>query len=312
MIDLRNKRILVTGGAGFLGSHVVEVLKRRGVPEAVINAPRREECDLRLKENCERSVAGKDVVIHLAGITGDAEFHRAHPGEIFYDNLIIGVELMEAARQAGVEKFITAGSVTEYPENSPLPFREENLWMGAPAALHAPYTVAKKMLLVQAQAYRAEYGFNAVHLLLTNMYGPGKEAVRGFVVTNIIQRILEAERTGQNTIELWGTGRPTRDFIYVEDAAEGILCALERYDKSEPVNLGSGWEISIRELAELTARLMNFKGEIRWDSDKPDGAMRRMMDTSRAEREFGFRATTPSEEGLKKTIEWQRAHYADD
>ena len=306
MIDLRDKKILVTGGAGFLGTRVVKCLIARGVPEKNITVPRVEETDLREYAACEQAVRGIDIVIHLAGVTGDAEFHRAHPAQIFYDNLSMGVQLMEASRQAGVKKFIAAGSITEYPESAPLPYREENLWIGPFEHLHAPYTVVKKMLGVQAEAYRAQYGFNAVHFLLTNMYGPGKEAVRGFVITNIIRRIIEAQKNGASSIELWGTGNATRDFIYMEDAAEGVVLAAEKYDKSDPVNLGSGWEISIRELAGTIAELMDFKGEIKWDATKPDGQLRRALDTTRAEREFGFRAETPFKDGLMKTIEWQR------
>jgi GDP-L-fucose synthase len=305
-MDLKSKKILLTGGAGFLGSHVVKKLLDCGVRRENIFVPRSRELDLRDKKNCERVVLGQNLVIHLAGITGDTEFHRENPAKIFYDNLMMGVELMEAARLTGVEKFVTIGSATEYPENAPLPMSEENLWIGFPEAVHAPYTVAKKMLLVQAQAYRKQYSFNAIHLLLTNMYGPGKEAAKGFVITNIIKRVLEAERSGKNEIEVWGTGKPTRDFLYVEDAAEGIVLAAEKYDKPEPVNLGSGWEVSIKEIAETICGLMNFKGKIRWDIEKPDGQLRRMLDTGRAEREFGFRPRTSLENGLRATIEWQR------
>lgn len=287
-----------------MGQHVVKKLLDTGVPRENISVPDIASMDLRLKENCEKAVEGKDAVIHLAGITGDTEFHRDHPAEIFYDNMVIGIELMEAARKAGVSKFITIGSATEYPENAPIPFREENLWTGFPEPVHAPYTVAKKMLLVQAQAYRAQYGFNAVHLLLTNMYGPGKEAVRGFVITNTITRILKAQQEGDNEIEMWGTGEPTRDFLFVKDAAEGIVLAAQKYDKSEPVNLGSGWEISIKELAETIARLMDFKGKIAWNTEKPDGQMRRMLDGTRAQHEFGFQPSTSFEDGLRETIEW--------
>lgn len=309
MSNFKDKKVLVTGGNGFLGTHVVQKLKERGVPETNILAPHVHEADLRHMDACEEAVRGMDVVLHLAGVTGDAEFHRAHPAQVFYDNLSMGIQLMEAARRAGTEKFLAVGSATEYPENAPLPFREENLWIGPFAKLHAPYTVVKKMLGVQVEAYRAQYGFNGIHLLLTNMYGPGKEAVRGFVITNIIRNIIEAQKMGANFIDVWGTGNAMRDFLYVEDAAEGVILAAEKYDKSEPVNLGSGWEVSIRELAETIAGLMDFKGEIRWDTTKPDGQMRRILDTARAEREFGFRAETPFQDGLKKTIEWQRQNW---
>jgi GDP-L-fucose synthase len=309
MLELHDKKILVTGGTGFLGTHVVRALKDRGVLEKNIIVPARETHDLRTAEACREVTKGADVVIHLAGITGDGQFHREHPAEIFHDNLTMGVELMEAARANGVKKFVTAGSITEYPVAAPLPFREEDIWAGSVEELHEAYSVAKTMLLVQAQAYRAQYGFDAVHLLLTNMYGPGKEAVRGFVITNIIRRILEAKRDKALDITLWGTGAPTRDFIFVKDAAEAFVAAAERYDKPEPVNVGSGWEISIKELAETIARLMDWKGDIKWDISKPDGQMRRILDPGHAEREFGFRARTSFEEGLKETIAWQEKQF---
>jgi len=302
-MNLRSKKILVTGGAGFLGKHVVRKLVEHGVPEGNIAVPQAEDCDLRFVENSRRAVRGNDVVVHLAGVTGGIEFHRQHPASVFYDNLMMGVQLMEAAREKGVEKFVTIGSATEYPERAPLPFKEETLWDGFPEKLHAPYTVAKKMLLVQAQAYRKQYNFNATHLLLTNMYGPGEKIEEtSFVIPMLIKRIGEAKKTGANFIDVWGTGRATRDFLYVEDAAEAIFLAAERYDKPEPVNIASGWEISIQELVELIAKLMGFQGEIRWDTSKPEGQLRRILDASKAEREFGFRAKVDFETGLQKTI----------
>jgi len=310
MLDLKVKKILVTGGDGFLGQHLVRALISRGVPKANIFVPHREEYDLRLIENCRQVLRGMDAVVHLAGVTGDGEFHRDHPAEIFYDNLLLGVELLEAAREVGVEKFVGIGSVTEYPQNAPLPYEEQNLWVGPVDGLHEAYTIAKKMLLVQGQAYRAQYGLNVIHVLLTNLYGPGKEAVRGFVVTNIIQRMLQAEADGSAYVEVWGTGQPTRDFLYVEDAAEGIVRALESYDQPEPVNLGSGWEISIRELTEIVAKILDFRGEIRFDPAKPEGVRRRMVNPTRAEKEFGFRPRTSFEDGLRKTIDWQRNQMA--
>lgn len=311
MTDLKDKKIVVTGGAGFLGTHVVQTLKARGAPEKNIVVPTHETHDLRNAAACREVTKGVDVVIHLAGITGDGQFHREHPAEIFHDNLVMGAELMEAARQNGVKKFVTAGSITEYPERAPLPYREEDIWAGPVEELHEAYSVAKTMLLVQAQAYRAQYGFDAVHLLMTNMYGPGKEAVRGFVITNIIRRILEAKKSGTSSITLWGTGTPTRDFIFVKDAAEAFVLAAEKYDKPEPVNIGSGWELSIKELAETIAKLMDFRGEVQWDTTKPDGQMRRILDPQRAEREFGFRAKTALEDGLRETIAWQETHMDD-
>lgn len=302
MIDLRNKKILVTGAAGFVGGHVVKKLAERGVPEKNISVPRSKELDLRIRANARTAVRGCDIVFHVAGMTGGVEFHRAHPAEIFYTNLMMGVELMEAARVAGVQKFVTIGSVTEYPEHGALPYRETDLWLGPVEALHAPYTVAKKMLLVQGEAYRRQYGFNSIHLLMTNMYGPGD--VRGnFVVPMLIKRISEAKKNGESFIEVWGTGKPTRDFLYIEDAAEGIVLAGERYDSPEAVNIASGWEISVREITEIIARLMDFKGEIRFDPSKPDGQARRLLDATKAEREFGFKAATDFETGVRKTIE---------
>ena len=304
MMDIREKKIVVTGGAGFLGSYIVRMLKERGVPDSHVVIPEQEEYDFRTKSACEEVVTGAQLVVHVAETTGDAEFHRDHPAEIIHDNLVMGVELMDAARRAGVQKFVTIGSATEYPENAPLPFREENLWTGAVVPSHASYAIAKKMLLAQAQAYRAQYHFNAIHLLLANLYGPGTETRKGFVITNIIRRILEAQKTGKAYIEAWGTGQATRDFLYVSDAAEGVIQALETYDDAGPVNLGSGWEISIRELAELIARLMGFAGKIRWDTEKPEGSPRQMLDIARAEHAFGFRPKTTLTEGLKVTIAW--------
>ncbi len=303
-MDIKRKKILVTGGSGFLGQHLVRKLLERGAAKENIFAPPSSRFDLREKENCFEAVTGCDLVIHLAGVTGGVLFHQDNPAKTFYDNLTMGVYLMEAARLTGVKKFVTIGSATEYPERASLPLKEGDIWDGLPEELHIPYTVAKKMLLVQAQAYRKQYGFNAIHLLLTNMYGPGEKPESDLVIPMIIKRIWQAKKTGQDFIEPWGTGRPTRDFLYVEDAAEGVILALERYDKPEPVNLGSGWEISIKELANLIARLMDFKGEIRFDSSKPDGVMRRMMDTTRAEKEFGFKAVTDFEAGLKETIKY--------
>ncbi|MEK7180873.1 MAG: NAD-dependent epimerase/dehydratase family protein [Patescibacteria group bacterium] len=303
-MNLKKKKILVTGGAGFLGQHVVRRLLEKGIKEQNILVPRIENYDLRLIENCEKVVKGQNLVIHLAGLTGGIEYHKQNPATIFYDNLMMGIQLMEAARKAEVEKFITIGSATEYPENAPLPFRESDLWRGFPEPIHAPYTVAKKMLLVQAQAYRKQYDFNAIHLLMTNMYGPGEKLDSSFVIPSLIRRIWQAEKENQNFIEIWGTGKPTRDFLYVGDAAEGIIKAAESYNKPEPVNIGSGWEISIKELTGIIVRLMNFKGEVRFDETKPDGQMRRMMDTTRAEQEFDFKASTDFEVGLKKAIGW--------
>ena len=302
-MELKNKKILVTGGAGFLGSHIVRKLLERGVLRENIFTPRFFELDLRKRADCQRAVKDRDVVVHTAALTGNVELHKSRSAEIFYNNLIMGVELIEAARQAGVQKFITIGSATEYPDNIRLPFREDDLWMGPLEPIHAPYTVAKKMLLVNAQAYRKQYGFNAVHILLTNMYGPS-EHEDGGPIPALIKRIGEARKTGETTVRIWGTGRATRDFLYVGDAVEGICLVTEKYDKSEPINLGSGFEISIKELAEIIARLMNFDGKLDFDPTKPEGQPRRVLDTARAEKELNFKAITDFEEGLKQTIKW--------
>ena len=306
LLDLRNKRILLTGGAGFVGRHLVESLLKRGVPRESIFAPRRSDLDLRRWEDCQKAVEGRDVVIHLAAVVGGIGINREKPGEFFYDNLMMGAQLMEAARQAGMQKFVAIGTICAYPKFTPIPFREEELWNGYPEETNAPYGLAKKMLLVQAQAYRQQYGFNGVYLLPVNLYGPHDnfDPRSSHVIPALIKKCVDAMERGDDYIVGWGDGSPTREFLYVEDCAEGIILATERYDGSEPVNLGSGMEISIRDLTELIARLTGFKGEIRWDTTKPNGQPRRCLDVSRAEREFGFRAKTPFEEGLRRTIDW--------
>lgn len=306
MIDLKNKKILVTGGNGFLGSFVVEKLLARGVPRGHIFTPHAEELDLVKWENCKSAVEGQDVVIHLAAKVGGIGFNREKPGELFYDNAMMGVQMIEAARQAGVEKFVAVGTICAYPKNPPVPFKEENLWDGYPEETNAPYGLAKKMMLVQSQAYRAQYGFNSIYLLPTNLYGPRDnfDPKSSHVIPALIRKVDEAMREGRDYIEVWGTGKATREFLYVGDAAHGILLATERYDKSEPVNLGSGREISIKDTIETICRLMGFEGEIRWDTSKPDGQPRRQLDVSRAKEEFGFEAETDFEEGLRNTIEW--------
>ncbi len=302
-MKLKDKKILVTGGSGFLGQHVVGKLVNAGVPRENIFTPGAKELDLRERKNCDAAVKGQEVVFHLAGNTGNVELSRTRPAEVFYDNMVMSVELMDAARIAGVEKFITIGSALEYPDNAPLPFNEKDLWSGPFEPFHAPYTIAKKMLLVQSQAYRKQYGFNAIHLILTSMYGPNEHSDGG-PIPALIERIKEAKKTGASFIEAWGTGNPTRDFLYVGDAVEGIVSAAEKYDKPEPINIASGREISIKELAQMIILIMDYKGEIRWDASKPDGQPRRMLDVGSAEREIGFKAATGLEEGLEKTIEW--------
>lgn len=305
-MDLKKKRILVTGAHGFLGSYVVDTLLSRGVQREHIFTPTREELDLVVWENCKRAVEGQDIVIHLAAKVGGIGFNREKPGELFYDNAVMGIQMIEAARQAGVEKFVAVGTICAYPKNPPVPFREENLWDGYPEETNAPYGLAKKMMLVQSQAYRTQYGFNSIYLLPTNLYGPRDnfDPQSSHVIPALIRKVGEAVSEGRDYIDVWGTGKATREFLYAGDAAEGIVLAAEKYDKPDPVNLGSGREVSIRETIETICRLMQFQGEIRWDTSKPDGQPRRQLDISRARNEFGFEAKTDFEEGLRKTIEW--------
>jgi GDP-L-fucose synthase len=301
-----NKRVLVTGGAGFLGSFVVEKLQKRGCKDIFV--PRKKEYNLIELEAVNRVYrdAKPDIVIHLAAKVGGIGANQANPGTFFYDNLIMGVQLMEEGRKAGLEKFVALGTICAYPKFTPVPFKEEDLWNGYPEETNAPYGLAKKMLLVQAQAYRQQYGFNAIYLLPVNLYGPRDNfnLESSHVIPALIRKCFEAKQRGDDQITAWGDGSATREFLYVEDAVEGILLATERYHKSDPINLGSSFEISITELLETIVKLTGFKGKIVWDTTKPNGQPRRRLDVSRAEREFGFRASVPFEEGLKKTIEW--------
>jgi GDP-L-fucose synthase len=308
-LDLRDQRILLTGGNGFLGHWVTKALEARGVGAGQILAPRSRDYDLRTWEACRAAVASRDVVIHLAGRVGGIGFNRERPGELFYDNLMMGVQLIEAARREGVRKFVAVGTVCAYPKHTPVPFAESSLWDGYPEETNAPYGLAKKMLLVQAQAYRQQYGMDAIYLLPVNLYGPGDnfDPASSHVVPALIKKVADAMDAGQDRIEVWGTGSASREFLYAGDAAEGILLATERYDKPEPVNLGSGREITIKALVETICRVMHFNGKIVWDSTKPDGQPRRMLETSRAAREFGFVAGTEWEQGLTRTIEWYRS-----
>ena len=302
MTNLKEKKILVTGAHGFLGGYLVKnLLEKRGVSRENLSLP--SDLDFRKLEDCQKAVIGQDIVIHLAAKVGGIGLNKEKPGELFYDNAVMGIQLMESARIAKVEKFVAIGTVCCYPKFTEVPFKEEDLWNGYPEETNAPYGLAKKMLLVQGQAYRDQYGFNSIFLLPLNLYGPNDnyDPKSSHVISAIIRKIYEAKRDGLSSIDVWGTGEATRGFLYVEDAAEGILLATEGYDKGDPVNLGSDMEISIKDLVELICRLMDFQGEVRWDSSKPDGQPRRKLDVSKA-LEFGFKAETNFEEGLKKTI----------
>ena len=301
-----NKRVMITGGAGFLGRYLVDTLRTRGCSQVFV--PRSAEYDLRQAETVRRAFddSQAEVVFHLAAIVGGIGANRARPGTFFYDNLIMGTQLMEEARLRGVKKFISIGTVCAYPKFTPVPFREEDLWNGYPEETNAPYGLAKKMLLVQGQAYRAQYGFSAIYLLPTNLYGPGDnfDPETSHVIPALIRKCVEARKSGKDEIVVWGDGSPTREFLYVADAAEGIVLAAERYDGAEPVNLGSGFEISIKDLVHRIAELTGFNGRIVWDTSKPNGQPRRRLDTSKAEQFFGFRAQTDFDEGLRRMVEW--------
>lgn len=301
-----NKKILVTGGAGFLGKYILKNLLKRGVKKGNIFIPLFPRYDLRKMEDCRRAAKGRNLVIHLAGIVGGIGFNEEHPGIILFDNAMMSLNIIEAARKERIEKFVGIGSVCSYPKNAQAPFKEENLWSGYPEETNAPYGLAKKLMLVQSQAYREEFQMNAVHLLMINLYGPGDnfDLKSSHVIAALIRKAIEARKEGKKSIEVWGTGRATREFLYVEDAAEGIILATENYDKKEPVNLGSGKEISIKNLVKLICKLTDFKGKIIWDTSKPDGQPRRLLDVSKAEKEFGFKAKTELLKGLKNTIKW--------
>jgi GDP-L-fucose synthase len=302
----QNEKVIVTGGAGFLGSYVVEKLKERECKNIFV--PLVEDYDLTKEKNIIRLYHDypADIAIHLAAVVGGIGANRENPGKFYYDNLVMGAMLMEYARQFKVGKFVALGTICSYPKFTPVPFKEEDLWNGYPEETNASYGLAKKMMLVQSQAYRAQYGFNSIFLLPLNLYGPRDnfDPKSSHVIPALIRKFIEAKDMGEEEVVCWGTGKPTRGFLYVEDAAEGILLATEKYNKSDPVNLGTDLEISIKDLAELISKLVEFKGKIRWDTSKPDGQPRRRLDTSRAEREFGFKAKMDFEEGLKITIEW--------
>ena len=308
MSSLTNKRITVTGGAGFLGTQVVRKLRELGCENIFV--PRSRDYNLVDNEAVKRLYRDSkpDIVIHLAGVVGGIGANKKNPGKFFYDNLMMGVQMLEQGRLWGAEKFVVVGTVCAYPKFTPAPFKEEDLWNGYPEETNAAYGLAKKMLLVQAQAYRQQYGFNSIYLLPVNLYGPEDsfDPESSHVIPALIKKCVDATQEGRDQIIVWGTGKPTREFLYVEDAAEGIVLATESYNKSAPINLGAGFEISIKDLVSLIARLTGFNGQIIWDTSKPDGQPRRRLDTAKAKVEFGFKAKTGFEEGLRKTIEWYK------
>jgi GDP-L-fucose synthase len=314
MIDLAKKKIVVTGGAGFVGSAVVKRLLQRGCsPESVVTV-RRADFDLSREDQVQRLYERHkpQVVIHLAALVGGIGANRENPGSFYYQNMVMGALVMEYARQSAVEKFVAIGTICAYPKFTPVPFKEEDLWSGYPEETNAPYGLAKKMLLVQSQAYRAQYGFNSIYLLPVNLFGPGDnfDPRSSHVIPALIRKFVEAVSRGDDVVEIWGTGRATREFLYVEDAAEGIVLAAEHYEGAEPVNLGAGFEVTIRDLAEGIARLTGFTGKLVWNTSLPDGQPRRCLDTTRAAQFFGFTASTPFEEGLRRTIEWYKSQLA--
>jgi GDP-L-fucose synthase len=306
----QDKRVCVTGGAGFLGSFLLKKLAERGAQDVFV--PRIEDYDLTKLEDQERMLddAKPDLVIPLAALAGGIGANRARPAEFFYKNLMMGVPLLHKSWEKGVSKFVAIGTICAYPKFTPIPFREENLWEGYPEETNAPYGLAKKMLLVQSQAYRDQYGYNSIYLLPVNLYGPGDNfnLETSHVIPALIRKCVEAQQRGDEQIVVWGTGFPTREFLYVGDAAEGIVQAAENYNGNEPVNLGSGMEISIKDLVELIVKLTGFEGKVIWDKTKPDGQPRRALDVKRAKEYFGFEAKTPFEEGLRNTIEYFKAH----
>jgi GDP-L-fucose synthase len=308
----KDKRVLVTGGSGFLGSHLVQKLRDQDCSEIIL--PRSRDCDLREKESVVRLLerSRPDIIIHLAATVGGIGANQKHPGRFFYDNAIMGIQLIESARLLGVTKFVCVGTVCSYPKFTPVPFSEEELWGGYPEETNAPYGLAKKMLLVQLQSYRKEYGFPGIYMIPVNLYGPGDnfDLESSHVIPAIIRKCVEAQNRREDKIVLWGTGDISREFLYVKDAVRGILLSAEHYDKPDPVNLGSGQEISIRELTCLIRELTGFSGEIEWDSSKPNGQPRRCLDTTRAEREFGFKAEATLHCGLKETIAWYKEAFS--
>jgi GDP-L-fucose synthase len=306
------RNVMVTGGAGFLGRHVVDQLEQAGAKRVFV--PRSATHDLRTWDGIQRALeeANPDLIIHLAAVVGGIGANRERPGEFFYDNLMMCAQLMEAARQRGVARYLTVGTICSYPKFTPVPFSEDEIWNGYPEETNAPYGLAKKMALVQSTAYRTQYGFDAVNAMLVNLYGPHDnfDPASSHVIPALIKKCFDAIEAGETEITVWGTGKATREFLYVEDAAKGLLLAAEKLETSDPVNIGAGFEISIKDLIELIAKLTGFTGKLVWDTSKPDGQPRRCLDTSKAERLIGFKATTPFEDGLRKTIDWYKAERA--
>lgn len=305
-MQLTTKKILVTGGAGFLGQHIMRKLIEKGVLPKNITIPRSKNCDLRKFENCQKAVKGKDIVIHLAANSGSISYNISNPGTLFYDNITMNTNLIEAARQAGVKKLVAIGSICSYPKSAPMPINERDFWNGYPEETNAPYGLAKKMLTAQLQAYKKQYNFNGVCVILANMYGPGDDfnPARSHVIPALIKKFMDAKQNGQSSVEIWGTGKPTRDFFYVEDAADSVILATEKYNSPDPINLGPGREISIKKIVTTIAELTGFQGKLVWNKDKPDGQPRRVFDTTKAEKEMNFKAKTDLKNGIKKTIEW--------
>lgn len=309
-LDLKDKRILVTGGAGFLGRQVVNELLLSGADPNKITVPRSRDFDLRSLDACQRAADQQDIIIHLAAHVGGIGLNREKPAELFYDNLMMGVQLIHSAYQAGVQKFVCVGTICAYPKFTPVPFKEDDLWNGYPEETNAPYGIAKKALLVQLESYRLQYGFNGVYLLPVNLYGPEDnfDPRSSHVIPALIRKVYEAQQRGDKHLPVWGDGSPSREFLYSTDAARGIVMATQFYNESDPVNLGTGYEITIKDLVETICNLMGFEGEIVWETDKPNGQPRRCLDTERAKEKFGFVAQVGFEEGLKNTIDWYRQH----